>query len=286
MMRNVLNKIIAMMIVGMVFVAFISIMFLYNEVRNARLVENGDNLTGQRIGVKSGWESDYFLSNRSDITLKRYDTLADMFMALNYKQVDAIAVDEASLAMAKYSIDGIKEVEGSLASTNYCAYVAKNNTEWLNKVNAFFDYFKHSDEYDDYVNHYFDMDWINNGELVKPTGTGDVIKVGYTKEYYPFTYVEADGEIRGNEIELMIRMANYYDMRIEFIPVTPESYAFDMKSGAIDVMVASISDMYRAESEGVTSPVTMSDGYIESEILCVVVDGKMEMKNAGLLASN
>ena len=284
-MNNVLKRIIALIIAGIVFVVLISVVFLFNDVRNARTIENGDKLTGQRIGVISGWESDYYLSNRKDITLKRYDTMADLFMSLNYKQVDAIAIDSVTYAMAKRSIAGIKELDDPLVTTNYCVYVKKHDTELLNKVNDFFEYFKNSDEYDEFVEHYYDMDWINNGELTKQTGTGDTLRVGYIIDYYPFEYVEADGEIRGNEVELIIQLANYYNMKLEFVPATSESFAMAIKNNMVDVIIASINDMYRSETEQETSSVDTTDGYIESKIHCVVADGKMEISNNELFES-
>lgn len=280
-----LKRIIALMLGGIAIVVLISFVFLFNDVRNARSIENADKLTGQRIGVISGWESDYYLSNRTDLTLKRYDTMADLFMGLNYKQVDAIAIDSLTYALVKRSINGIKDLEDPLLTTHYCVYVKKHDTEWLNKVNDFIKYFRNSDEYNEFVKHYYDIDWINNGELTEQTGTGDVLKACYIIDYYPYEYVESDGELRGNEVEFLIHLANYYNMKLEFVPASPENFSMVSKNTDIDVVIASVNDMYRVESEKETSPFDMSDGYIESEIHCVVVDGSMEVTNNALFGS-
>lgn len=278
-MRNPLVKIIRLVVILLLIVTACAATILVNEFINSRKITDTDALSGQRIGVMSGWESDYYLSNRSDLTLKRYDTTADLFLALGYHQIDAAALDKVSIALAMASIDGITTVGKPLVKTNYTIEVKRGDAKLLKEFNDFFAYFKESDEYAEFCEHYFDIDWINNGEMTKATGTGEKLVVGCAFAYYPFEFITAEGEVRGNEIELINRFANYYNYQLEFVHVTDETYMMDIKTGKVDVLLVSSNDMYRRETETVTSPVDMSDGYISSDVYCVVLDGEMKVKN-------
>ena len=59
-----------------------------------RPITDVSNLEGRRVGVMLGYEVDYALTGREDLELFRYDTIADMVMALNFDKLDALAVDD------------------------------------------------------------------------------------------------------------------------------------------------------------------------------------------------
>ena len=281
-MVNPLKKIFALLICGIAIVAIIGATTFINDIRNHREVSEGDVdvLTGQRVGIMCGWEADYLLEPRKDITLKRYDEISGLVLGLSYNQVDAAAIDEVTLAMLQKSFSGIKDLGRVFFENQYAVYVSKNNEENLKLVNDFIKAFRASDDYDEFCERYYDIDWINSDKYTKPTGTGETLHVGYVPEYYPFTFIDANGVVKGNEIELAIQMANYYNRKIEFYPVTAESYTLDLSTGKIDLLFASVSSAYRAETELPSSPITMTDGYIDSGIHCIVSDGKMEMKDS------
>lgn len=279
-MKSPLTKIAKLYIILLVLAVACALTILVNDFNSMRTIENTDSLSGQRIGVMSGWESDYYLtSTRNDITLKRYDATADLFLALGYRQIDAAALDKATYAQACHSISGLKTVGDPLITTNYTVEVKKGNDELLNEINNFFAYLKQSDEYDEFVEHYFDMDWIDSGEMTKPTGTGKTITIGYPADYYPFEYITPTGEVRGNEVELMTLFANYYNYQLEYREVTSQTCYMDLDTGKIDILIASTNDMYRSETLSPVSPVSMSDGYIESDVYCVVADGEVVVNN-------
>ena len=71
-----------------------------------------NNLEGRRVGVNLAWESDYYLDGRDDMELVRYDTTADMIMALRYDKIDAIALDADSVKLLMSLSEGIEQVEG------------------------------------------------------------------------------------------------------------------------------------------------------------------------------
>lgn len=278
-MDNLLNRFITAISILLICVSVLSFFFFKNDIVNARDIDETDRLTGQRVGVISGWEADYLLSNRNDITLKRYNSAAELFMALSYKQIDAVAVDACTKMICDNSIQGLEIVGDPLDVSNYTLYVRKGNDKLLNDLNNFIVELKQSDYYDTFVEHFFDLDYVENGEYIKPTGTGEVFNVGYVAEYYPLEYATSEGEVRGCEVDFITLFANKMNYQIVYHPVTEENFEMDMKTGKIDTLICSASDLYRVETETEISIVTMTDGYIASNIYCIVSDGDLKILN-------
>lgn len=278
-MNNSLIKIIKLAIGTIFIILLISFTVLSDELKRSRNITQTDALSGQRIGVMSGWETDYFLSERQDITLKRYDTTAELFMALSYKQVDAVAVDAATLMQAQASISGLKTVGGPFATTQYTTYTKKDDIKTLKELNDFIEVFKKSEEYPKFVEHFYDLDWIKSEQLTEQKGTGEEIGIAYVAEYYPFEYVTENGTPAGSEIEFAIQFANYYNYRIKWIKSTTNTAFLDVSSGKAKFIMCSGTDAYRQETLNENSLVSMSDGYIDSNIYCVVTDGDVNVIN-------
>ena len=278
-MNNLLSRFAKAMIICLIFVAIMCVYIFEDDVANHRVIVETDSLSGQRVGVICGWESDYLLSSREDINLKRFDSSADLFMALNYSQVDAIAIDRSTKIICDNSIRGTKVVGEPLSSTDYTCYVAKNNTKLLNEVNDFIKYFRTSNKYDEFVKNYFDLDYIENGDYIDGTGDGDILVVGYTPDCYPQEYLTPDGQIRGNEIIFLYEFANYMNYQVVYYPITAETYEIDLANGNVDIEFIAATDMYRSETETPISKMSMSDGYVTSDIYCIVSDGKIIIDN-------
>ena len=275
-MENRLIRIAKMFGICLFIILVLSVSVLFNDVRNFRNIDNTDHLSGQRIGVVCGWESDYFLTPRNDITLKRYDTPSDMFMALNYKQVDAIAVDTGLYEFAKTSISNIKHIGDPLDSFMYTFYT-KKGSDYEKQMNEFIDYYMKTDEYKEYKQKAYTIDWINSDEYSEPTGTGKVLKVGYCVDYYPGIFLDADGEVKGIESEFIRRFANYYNYQLEWVVVTGENFQHSLINETTDIVSCQASDLYRSEIEYETSKVSMTDGFLNSDIYLLVPDGQMRV---------
>ncbi len=78
-----------------------------------------NNLEGRRVGVNLSWDADYALTGRKDMELYRYDSLADMMMALGYDKVDAIAIDDMSYILISKHSTGLKKIEPEIKKTGY-----------------------------------------------------------------------------------------------------------------------------------------------------------------------
>ena len=56
-------------------------------------IDDVSDLGGRTVGVNLEWSADYMLSDRDDMTIVRYNTVASLVMALRYGHIDAIAIE-------------------------------------------------------------------------------------------------------------------------------------------------------------------------------------------------
>lgn len=59
-------------------------------------IEDVNDLGGRTVGVNLAWSADYKLSDREDLKVVRFNTVASLVMALRYGQVDVIATERPS----------------------------------------------------------------------------------------------------------------------------------------------------------------------------------------------
>ena len=96
-----------------------------------------NDLEGRRVGVNLSWESDYYLNGRKDMELVRYDTTADLVMALKYDKIDVIATDEDMVRLLLSSSTGLEVVEPSFAKVGSIMYFGSDDEELAEDFNEF-----------------------------------------------------------------------------------------------------------------------------------------------------
>lgn len=220
------------------------------------------------------------MSPRKDITIKRYDTTADLFMALNYNQVDALAIDDSLYSICNSCISNI-EIVGEPLDQFYYTYYTKLDDDFNNQSNGFIKEFKETDEYQDFIKKCYDLKWVDSDDYTPETGTGDVLNVGYVSEYYPGIFEDGNGNIKGPEREFIVLFANHFNYKINWSRITEATFALDLKLGKIDMASCMANELYRSELENAdTAFARMSDGYMPSNINVVVANGPMVINNS------
>ncbi len=71
---------------------------------------------GRTVGVNLARSADYMLSDRDDMTLVRYNTVASLVMALRYGQVYVIATERPSANEIMNCMSGLRIVEPATAT--------------------------------------------------------------------------------------------------------------------------------------------------------------------------
>jgi len=270
-MNDVFKKIVVYIVTVAVVVGFLSTYYFVNQFSNSREIGDVDNLTGQRIGVITAYEGDYLLSDRDDITLQRYDTQADLLIALCYKQVDAVALTDD---MAKYIVDvstGFKINDKPIA-TNNVASLFRNDSKLIGEYEEFLEVIKANGEYDKFIERYQNGEYYDGSPITEQTGTGEVIKVGYLFDFIPVVFEDAINKCpNGSEVDIFIMFANYMNYKIDWVVETETSGLTDIYYGNIDCLLAGYSEIYRDECDK-SEYLDMGPNYRDANIVLLEVE--------------
>ena len=92
------------------------------------------------------WSADYMLSSREDIEVVRYNTVADLVMALRFKKIDKAAMERPFAVEVLNCVDGLRIIDETIATDGLVFAVNNEREDLLNELNEFFSRFKESKE--------------------------------------------------------------------------------------------------------------------------------------------
>ena len=67
-----------------------------------------------------------------------------------------------------------------------------------------------------------------------------VLRVGYHADHLPYSFFNSKGELVGLDVELMYRLAERMELRLEFVPYSYDSVVDQLETGQIDVAVGGL----------------------------------------------
>lgn len=212
-------------------------------------IDDVNDLHGLKVGVNVAWECDYVLTGRSDMEIYRYDMTADMLMALNYNNVDAIAVDDVSWRILSTNSTGLEKIEPEFAVVGYILYFAGDKGELAEEYNSFLAEFKKTDDYKaliDRINSYDGNDYEMPDIPVNKDGK--TVRVAFDVAGYPRAYLETDGSCVGFDIEMALWFGAKCGYNIELVPTEFNEAIIGLKNGTYDAALGYISDVYADEA--------------------------------------
>ena len=209
-----------------------------------------NDLEGRRVGVNLAWESDYYLTGRKDMELVRYDTTADMILALKYDKIDAIALDKDSIRLIVSVSDGIEIVEPSFGEAGSIMYFGSDNESLVEDFNQYLVEFKKTEEYQDLLKR---MDEFNGSEYIGTdiplTGKGEVIRLTLEPDMFPRAFINPGEDIpEGYDTEIIKHYANDRNYQLEFCYSSYDDSVLGLRTGKYDVMTGYICDLYAEEA--------------------------------------
>lgn len=232
---------------------------------------NMDDLSGVRVGVNLAWESDYLMTERGDAEVYRYDSTADMLMALNYNKIDAVALDWLSCKVMQRVAKGLEIVEPPAGTSGYILYFRSGRQDLRDDFNEFFEEFKNSDAYSEYMQRVQDYDGgdYEGPEIEAGTGgDGPVVKLAVGQGEFPRAYFEPDSdEPVGYDVEIAKCWARSRNLRIEWIKSDYEDSVAGLLAGKYDAAVGYLSDFYR--DEAMKAGLLVSDAFCDTPIYLV-----------------
>ena len=233
------------------------------------LITDINNLEGRKVGVNLAWEADYILTGRTDMEIYRYESVADLLLALNYNKIDAIAFDELSWKMIEDDSTGLIKIEPAIKTTGYVMYL--NNQDLTNEFNSFLKEFKKTDIYEDFCQREsaFANDYIE--PEIPLTGKGEVIRVAIPAGDYPRCFTLVGDKIpHGFDLEPLKYFSNEYDYQLEFTLSNYDDMVLGLQVGKYDIAVGYLSKEYKDDVEAlglkVSDPIDETPVYFIQKI--------------------
>ena len=240
------------------------------ELQSYRPIEDINDLDGRRVGVALAWAPDYLLTGREDMTLMRYNSIAEMVTALCYRRLDAIAVERPFCNQILQSVKGVRAVEPVIARDGMIAYIANGQEQLQEQFNTFIREFRTTQEFQDIQNR------LNAPEGFIPKdvpmlGGEKVLRVGICTDGYPFAYIDFETqEYVGSDVEFIKHFANAYGYKIEFVGGDYTAMELGIVYGKTDIALSGISNLWRADVE-LTGKALCSEIYMETDIVFIEV---------------
>ena len=231
-----------------------------------RTISDVNNLDGCRIGVNLAWEADYMLTGRKDLELCRYDSTADMLMALDHGKIDGIAIDDSTLKIVLKQVGGVEIVEPALGEIGYTVYFAPDEEELLKDFNAFLAEWKASGDYENYIRHIHEFDGENYQSYeLPPDGTGKTLRFAYNMDGFPRSFWDpATDEAMGYDVEVVKLWAADRGYQLD---CTATSYT-DMEKGTLigryQLCTGYTSDVYNIDARA--AGILVSDSFGEESV--------------------
>ncbi len=208
-----------------------------------------NDLEGRRVAVNLAWEADYLLSGREDLTVVQYDSFADIILALGYDKVDAFAVDGLVWKVFQANSTGLARVEPPCGSVGYAAYFSADRETLMEEYNRFLEGYRQTEAYADHMARLEDFDGLEYvGPEIPLTGTGETLRVATMAEEFPRAFLEAGEDVpSGFDLESLKLFANEGNYQLEFYYTVYNDIMQGLRSGAYDLAIGYLSDVYRDE---------------------------------------
>lgn len=234
-----------------------------SAVRRTDPIADVSDLDGRRVGVGIACDTDYALTGRKDLTLVRYDELANILLALQYDKVDVMALDALLWRFTAASHKGLRAVEPAFATSGYTVYFRSEVSELRDEFNEFLSRYRQSEAFRDFEDRLGAFDGEHyNGPDIELTGTGRVLRVAVDAAGFPRSFAEADGHTpSGYDLEALKLFANEKNYRLSFVISGYDDMIYGLQAGNYDIAAGFLSDL--RDDDSLSSYLCKSDSLYE-----------------------
>ena len=221
-----------------------------SAARRTDPITDVSDLDGRRVGVGIACDTDYALTGRKDLTLVRYDELANILLALQYDKVDVMALDALLWRFTAASHKGLRAVEPAFTTSGYTVYFRSEVSELRDEFNEFLSRYRQSEAFRDFEDRLGAFDGEHyNGPDIELTGTGRVLRVAVDAAGFPRSFAEADGHTpSGYDLEALKLFANEKNYRLSFVISGYDDMIYGLQGGNYDIAAGFLSDLRDADS--------------------------------------
>ena len=171
---------------------------------------------------------------------REYEDISQAFPALELGEIDAIAFDRPGLDYAQRTHDSFVLMQDNYGEGHIAIAVAPGKNDLLRAVNAFLrDYFSNG-LYDEMY-----ARWIKSKSPEMPilplpaNPTGRLI-VGTESANAPMNFIDHQGEPAGFDVELIHRLANALNVRVDIRVMPYHDLYAAVETGSVDLAIASM----------------------------------------------
>lgn len=240
-------------------------------------VTDADDLDGRRIGVNMAWSADYMLTGRQDVDVVRYNSLAELVMALRFGQIDAAAMERPDAVEVLRCVSGLGISDKAVAADGLVFAVSNDREDVLDELDEFFAEFEGSREQTELSGRVNSSDGFDYHK-VEADGGDKTLTVGLPTDVYPFSYLDFEtGEYAGSEVEVITRFANEYGYQLEFVPGVFSTIEWEIAEGDLDVAIGAFCNAARTDAE-LVGAFQMTRPYMRNEIVLVEVTDPDDLK--------
>lgn len=238
---------------------------------------NYDDLSGVTVGVPLAWGVDYAMTERGDATLLRYNSMGDAYLALKYRRIDALAIDEYYATYIDEVMPGFEMSPEPVAEDQIVAAFYGGSGDIQAQFDSFMADFVQSAEYEDLLSRAGAIVGSSyDHREVELTGEGEPIRI-VCEDYFPYTYLDfASGEVIGVEMEIARRFANEVNRPLEITMAAFEVCFTNILMGNADMMICGVSAHFREDAVWQTD-ILFSEPYWDTGVYLITLDDEAEL---------
>lgn len=205
-------------------------------------IENSDDLKTAKIGVQLGTTGDIYASDykESGATITQYNKGTDAIQALKKNKVDCVIIDEQPAKAFVEQNPDLSILEEPLTVEEYAICIAKDKTEFCDKVNEIISSLKADGTIQKIIDNYISdvtkgsYQYTSPKDVKRDNGT---LVVATNASFEPYEYME-NNKVCGIDIDISQAIADSLGMELKIEDMEFDSIITAVSSGKADMGVS------------------------------------------------
>lgn len=205
-------------------------------------IGNSDDLKTAKIGVQLGTTGDIYASDyeKSGATITQYNKGADAIQALKKNKVDCVIIDEQPAKAFVEQNPDLSILEEPLTVEEYAICIAKDKTEFCDKVSKIVNNLKTDGTIKKIIDNYIGDSTKGSYQYTSPKDIkcdNGTLVVATNASFEPYEYME-NGKVCGIDIDISQAIADSLGMELRIEDMEFDSIITAVSSGKADMGVS------------------------------------------------
>jgi len=242
-------------------------MLLVAGCGNASGIKAMEDLNGKTIAVPSGTATEELVATQvADATYAYYGSAQECVQAVADGHADAAAYDKPVMQNIASQTDGVKLLDDVISEDNYAYAVHINNAELKTQIDEFLNEIKANGVYEEMTDRWFPENGTPGDMPVIEPGSGNgILYFGTSTVVPPFSYLDANGNYAGFDIEFAQRLAQKLGRQLEIVDMEYGSLVPEVMAQNINMAGACLT-----VTEEISQLVSLSTPYLSGGVALVI----------------